>query len=114
MASKKQPAKKATPAKKAVAKTESTSPARMKKVVSTGKDVTTPAPAKKAAAPKASAAPEPTMTDISKQQRRQEFLDKGFTPEEIERYPVEFMRNAVRNTRRPYDWIDKRGWRGGI
>lgn len=97
MASKKQPAKKAAPAKKeAASKT-------VKK-----------APAKKAAAPKASAAPEPTMTDISKQQRRQEFLDKGFTPEEIERYPIEFMRNAVRNTRVPYDWIDKRGWRGGI
>lgn len=90
MATKKQPAKKAAPAKKT--------------------------PAKKAAAPKKSAPPaeERTLTQQSKDENRQAFLDKGFTPEEIDRYPVNFMRKAVRSTRIPYQWVDPNAYRGGI
>lgn len=97
MASKKQAPKKDAPAKKAPAK----------KAVAK-------APAKKAAAPTPKPSSEPSLSDAGKQKRMQEFVDKGFTPDEIKRYSVEFMRNAVRNTRQPYDWIDKRGWRGGV
>lgn len=96
MATKKQPAKKATPAKKAPAKKA--------------------APVKKVAAPKKSAPPaeERTLTQQSKDENRQAFLDKGFTPEEIDQYPVNFMKKAVRSTRIPYQWVQPNAYRGGV
>lgn len=110
MASKKQAPKKNAPAKKVLSKSETTSASRIKEVTSSGKKAVAKAPAKKAAAP----TPKPSLTQQSKDENRQAFLDKGFTPEEIDKYPVNFMKKAVRSTRSPYDWVQPNAYRGGV